>query len=73
LLPAPICADLGSAGVRQLDDPKALRSSILAHQIRRRFQFLVLPEGRFKSLLRPFLGWHPPRRLPPGGAANCER
>ena len=33
---------------------------------------MVQPEGWFSHLLRPFLGWSLSRRLPPGGAANCD-
>jgi hypothetical protein len=37
LLPAPTAPSEGSAGVRDLIRPKAFPSSILAHQLRRRF------------------------------------
>ncbi len=38
-----------------LDDPKVLRSPILAHQLRRRFGKWSCPEGHVLSLPRPFL------------------
>ena len=49
----------GSAGVRQLDDPKVLCSSILAHQLRRRFRSWSCSEEHVRFLPRPFLGHSP--------------